>query len=204
LVGSTNVGKGTSETHQSPVERALGKKRLVEFLEIGAASLFHLEYIIEREKIDCTYARSGYFLGAFTPVHFEKLRHKVDLINETETQTAEMIPRTRQHEVIATDYYHGGMAVTLAGGIHPALYHRGLLNACRRAGVTLCANSRVTRIGKGGNGLSAANAIDLGNIQFMANRQDDRMNASFVSRRRDDHDLIDLRHPGRDDCHNYR
>ena len=154
LVGSTNVGKGTSETRESPVERALGKKRLLEFLEVGAASLFHFEHIVEREKIDCAYARSGYFLGAFTPAHFEQLRHKVDLINETGIQTAEMIPRTRQHEVIATDYYHGGMAVTLAGGIHPALYHRGLLEACRRAGVTLCAGNRVTRIGRDGNGFT--------------------------------------------------
>jgi len=152
LVGSTNVGKGASETKQSPVEKTLGKKRLVSFLEAGAASLFHLENIIEREGIDCAYDRSGYFLGAYTPTHFEELRHKVDLINETGIQTAEMIPRPRQHEVIGSDYYHGGMAVSLAGGIHPALYHRGLLDACRRAGATLCADTKVTRIGKAGGG----------------------------------------------------
>ena len=152
IVISTNVGKGTSASRQSPVERALGRNQMVAFLEAGAASVSHLEAIIEREKIDCSYMRTGHFLGAFTPKHFDGLADKVDLINETGNQTAELIPRNRQHEVIATDFYHGGMLVSVAGSVHPALLQRGLIERCRTAGVTLCANTRVTGIQKGGRG----------------------------------------------------
>ena len=148
LVSGTNVGKGTSASRQSPVEKALGRKELVGFLEAAAASVLHLEEIVEREKIDCTYSRTGFFLGAFTAKHYDGLGHKVDLINETGVQSAELIPRQRQHEVIATDFFHGGMRVSLAGCIHPALYQRGLLDRCREAGVTLCARTRVTGIAR--------------------------------------------------------
>ena len=154
LVGSTNVGKGTSSSDKSPVEKALGRKQLVTFLDSAAASVSHVETIVEREKIDCAYARTGFYLGAFTAEHYDGLAHKADLINEVDTQTAEMIPRSRQHEVIATDFYHGGLLVSLAGSIHPAQFQRGLFEACRTAGVTLCANARVTGIQKSERGFA--------------------------------------------------
>ncbi len=152
IVSSTNVGKGTSASRQSPVERAMGRKQMVAFLEAGAESVSHLEAMIEREKIDCSYMRTGHFLGAFTAKHYDGLADKVDLINETGNQKAELIPRDRQHEIIATDFYHGGMLVSLAGSVHPALLQRGLFERCRTAGVTLCAKTRVTGIRKGERG----------------------------------------------------
>ena len=62
-----------------------------------------------------------------------------------------MVPRERQREEIASDYYFGGMVVERSGKLHPALYYKGLLDACRRRGVTLCAKAAVIRIGREGS-----------------------------------------------------
>ena len=45
-----------------------------------------------------------------------------------------MLPRERQHEEISSDFYHGGMVVERSGKLHPALYYKGLLEACPARG----------------------------------------------------------------------
>lgn len=62
-----------------------------------------------------------------------------------------MVPRERQQEEIASDYYHGGMVVERSGKLHPALYYKGLLDACRRRGVPVCAEAAVGRIARAGS-----------------------------------------------------
>jgi glycine/D-amino acid oxidase-like deaminating enzyme len=57
-----------------------------------------------------------------------------------------MVPRERQREEIASDFYHGGMVIQQAAKVHPALYYGGLLAACRRHGIKLAARTRVERI----------------------------------------------------------
>jgi glycine/D-amino acid oxidase-like deaminating enzyme len=52
-----------------------------------------------------------------------------------------MLPRERQREAIASDYYHGGMLVARAGHLHPACYYGGLLAAAHKAGAILCAQT---------------------------------------------------------------
>ena len=63
-----------------------------------------------------------------------------------------MVPRERQREEIDSDYYYGGMVVERSGKLHPALYYKGLLDACRRRAVAVCANAAVGRIVRTGNG----------------------------------------------------
>src|SRR5260370_36724527 len=63
-----------------------------------------------------------------------------------------MVPRERQREFIASDYYFGGMHSTRAGHLHPALYYKGLLEAAHRAGAILCANVEAERIEKTATG----------------------------------------------------
>jgi len=46
------------------------------------------------------------------------------------------------------------MVVKRAGKLHPALYYKGLLDACRRHNVTLCAETGVIRIRRGSSGFS--------------------------------------------------
>ena len=43
-----------------------------------------------------------------------------------------MVPKERQREEMASDYYYGGMVVERSAKLHPALYYKGLLDAARR------------------------------------------------------------------------
>src|SRR5205085_11399737 len=75
-------------------------------------------------------------------------------------------------EEIASDYYFGGMVVERSGKLHPALYYKGLLEACRRRGVLVCANSPVTGIRRSGAGWhveTARGAVSAGDVVIATN-----------------------------------
>jgi len=148
--GGINLGKGLSgrrSTDQGELAREAAA-----MLRDGADSLSLLEEIIGREKIECFYERKGRFVGAYTPRHYDDLARKVDALNRDADGETTMLEKTRQHEEIASDFYYGGMVVRRSGKLHPALYCKGLLDACRRHGVTVCANTRVTRIARQADG----------------------------------------------------
>ena len=138
--GGVNVGKG------GDIERQYGADRVTAMLEEARDSYDHLEHVLGREKIECFYARTGRFVGAHTPSAFQSLSARVDDLNSKADAGAALVPRERQKEHVVTDYYYGGMTVGRSGGLHPSLYHKGLRAACRRAGVVLCANTRVEGI----------------------------------------------------------
>lgn len=138
--GGVNVGKG------GDIEKLYGRARVDDMLAEARDSYDHLEQIIRRENIDCFYARTGRFVGAHTPDAFKEMAAKVEGLNAHADAGAALVPRERQAEHVNTEYYHGGMTVDRAGGVHPSLYHKGLRDACRRAGVKLSAHTRVEGI----------------------------------------------------------
>src|SRR5260370_7840378 len=73
-----------------------------------------------------------------------------------------MVPRERQREEIASDYYYGGMVVERSASLHPALYYKGLLDACRRRGIAVCAEASVERITANGAGWRVAASRRMG------------------------------------------
>lgn len=140
-----NIGKGIGGW--SAKKNDAGHAALVRALVAdGAQGLDLLEDIIRREAIDCHYERSGRFLGAYTAKHFAGFAAAVDKLNATTAAKAHVVPRERQREEIASDFYHGGMVVERSGRIHPALYYKGLLDACRRQKIDLLAQTGVGRI----------------------------------------------------------
>jgi glycine/D-amino acid oxidase-like deaminating enzyme len=142
--GGINLGKGLSGRRGGDQDGLAREKAAM--LRDAADSLLLLEEIIAREGIDCCYERKGRFVGAYAPSHYDDLARKVEALNRDADGETYMLDKARQHEEIATDFYYGGMVVRRSGKLHPALYCQGLLDACRRQGVTLCAGTRVTRI----------------------------------------------------------
>ena len=83
-----------------------------------------------------------------------------------------MVPRERQREEIASDYYFGGMVVERSASLHPALYYKGLLDACRRRGVGVCAAASVEGIARSGAGWRVATsrgAVEAGDVVIATN-----------------------------------
>ena len=145
--GGVNIGKGyTGRAHAVDPDRA-------RHLLADAAEAFDLiDRLIGEEQIDCHWAKPGRFVGAWTKQHFEAQSRRLALLNEAARSGARMVPREAQRSEIASDYYHGGMVVERSGKLHPALYYKGLLEACRRRGVAVCAKAAAAGIGRAGNG----------------------------------------------------
>jgi glycine/D-amino acid oxidase-like deaminating enzyme len=155
ISGGVNLGKGLGGKNQAAEEFALRK---AEFLAAGSDSLSVLEDIIAREKIECGLIKKGRFVGAWTPRHYAEQAAKVEMFNKYADTGAEMVPRERQREMIASDYYFGGMYARRSGHLHPALYYKGLLEAAHRAGAILCANLEAERVEKTGAGFRVLTA----------------------------------------------
>jgi len=142
--GGINLGKGLSGGRTADQDELA--REAADMRRDAADSFLLVEEIIAREGIECFYERKGRFVGAYTPRHYDDLAGKLDALNRDAHGEATMLEKGRQHEEIASDFYYGGMVVRRSGKLHPALYCKGLLDACRRHGVTLCARTRVTRI----------------------------------------------------------
>ena len=152
LSAGINLGKGISGT---PGQTAKGDDhaRLIERLMVeSAASLNLVETLVTRENIDCLFEKTGRFLGAYTAQHFKSFPAKAALINRVTDAGATVLSRDEQRAEIASDFYYGGIVIKKSGKLHPALFHKGLLEATHRSGARLCAKTEVTGIdGTSGN-----------------------------------------------------
>jgi glycine/D-amino acid oxidase-like deaminating enzyme len=164
--GGVNVGKSftgrTADVEPGRVERILS----------DASDAFALiDRLIDEEKIFCFWEKRGRFVGAWTKKHFEAQSRRLAILNASAQSGAHMVAREWQREEIASDYYFGGMVVERSGKLHPALYYKGLLEACRRT-VAVCGKAAVTGIGRRGGGWrveTSRGAVSAGDVVIATN-----------------------------------
>ena len=140
--GGTSVGKRyTGANSREELER----------LYTDASDSFTLiEQIITENAIDCEWTKTGRFGGAWAKKHFLEMAKKLGPLNEYADSDAYMLPRERQRDEIASDYYHGGMVARRAAHLHPAKYFKGLLDMAAARGIAVCGKAPVTRIARVG------------------------------------------------------
>jgi glycine/D-amino acid oxidase-like deaminating enzyme len=134
--GGVNVGKRMLNKPLSPDQAA-------PFLADAMDAFSHIEDFITTRKINCGWTKSGYFLGAWCKSHFESLSKKIGPLNDEADSKAYMVSRDEQRADIGSDYYHGGMVVTRAAHLHPALYYKGILQIAQAAGVLIASRTPV-------------------------------------------------------------
>jgi glycine/D-amino acid oxidase-like deaminating enzyme len=142
--GGVNVGKRYLAKAMSPEEAA-------PFLNDAAEAFSVIEDLIARENIPCNWTKAGYFLGAWCQRHYDGMANKVALLNENAKADAFMVPRERQSEEIGSDYYFGGLVISRAAHLHPALYFKGLLDLCAARGIPIASKTPVTGLTQKGN-----------------------------------------------------
>lgn len=165
--GGVNIGKSFSgraaEVSADDAERLLS----------DASDAFSLvERLIAEEGIDCHWMKHGRFVGAWTPKHYAYQAGRLAALNDAAQSGAAMVPRERQREEIASDYYYGGMVVERSASLHPALYYKGLLDACRRRGIAICAEAAADRIVQHGDGWTvetSRGAVEAGEVVIATN-----------------------------------
>ncbi|HYM73115.1 MAG TPA: FAD-dependent oxidoreductase [Stellaceae bacterium] len=165
--GGVNVGKSFSGK-----PAAIDPARSARMLSDAHDAFALVEQLIENEGIDCCWQKRGRFVGAWTPKHFAYQQSRLGSLNDNAQSGAYMVPRERQREEIASDYYYGGMVVERSASLHPALYYKGLLDACRRRGITICAEAAVEGIARSGVGWRVATArgsVEVGDVVIATN-----------------------------------
>src|SRR5215469_15839281 len=165
--GGVNVGKSfTGKTIEVDADR-------VERILSDASDAFALiDRLIDEEKIACFWEKPGRFVGAWARKHYDAQSRRLTMLNSAAQSGAYMVPRERQREEIASDYYFGGMVVERSGKLHPALFYKGLLDACRRRKVAVFAKAAVTHIGREGSGWrveTARGALSAGDVVIATN-----------------------------------
>jgi len=141
-----NIGKGadTAAVH--------GEARMSAMLTEASAAYMHLHELISREGIRCHITEPGRFVPAHCPAAYEAMAARVEMLNRLTGAQAWMLPRIDQHRELASDAYFGGLISERSGGLHPALFVRGLALAAAHAGARLHANCPAGVIARTANG----------------------------------------------------
>ncbi len=136
----------------------LGRDRAAAVLREGVASLDFTAALIEREKIDCQFTRSGRFRAAWRARDYDGMGRELDMLRREIGLEADMVPRSEQHREVRTDCYQGGAVYHRHGALHPALFHNGLLACARAAGAHIADHSAVSATRREGGGFTLATA----------------------------------------------
>ncbi|MFO0997300.1 MAG: FAD-binding oxidoreductase [Alphaproteobacteria bacterium] len=130
----------------APLVERVGLTRAAALSNEAVAAHRYVVELIEREQIACQFTYSGRFIAAHSPTSYESLGREVELLKRHAKLDCDLVPRARQREEMATDFFHGGMIIRLSGHLHPGQYYRGLFERARSAGATIHAKTPVTRL----------------------------------------------------------
>ncbi|MDF1750040.1 MAG: FAD-binding oxidoreductase [Alphaproteobacteria bacterium] len=127
--------------------RKFGIERAIAIHKEGHSALNWIGDFIQREGIECDFGHVGRFHAAHTPQHYERLAQ--DAKQQAAVQDdVEIIPRSEQRQQLGTDAYFGGALYKNHASLHPAKYHRGLLQRVLDAGAQVMAYTPVLQIEK--------------------------------------------------------
>lgn len=115
----------------------------------AAASLTFTRALIAELPVDARHRRTGRFLGAGSDFHFRRLVRWAEREAPGLGMSVEVVGATEQHQCIASDLYRGGLYFPDHGALHPALFHRGLLEAAREEGATVAGHCEVRGVNGG-------------------------------------------------------
>jgi len=151
-------GHGASTRNAGYVGRTLkhGFGELVEHHGLGFATAIYRELMeaflavketVVGENITCHYRQQGRLLLATSPAMYDAMGREFALREKHLGEPFAMVERAAQRREIATDHYFGGVRIEDHAGLHPGLYHGGLLAVARKAGAVVAGFTPVTRIG---------------------------------------------------------
>jgi glycine/D-amino acid oxidase-like deaminating enzyme len=138
------VGPAFHHGGATEVIERYGRERGIGVLQEGLNAVAYLKGLIERERIDARFQPVGRFCGALRPHQYDSIAREMEALKSLVDFQADMVPRGEQPNHIGSDFYHGGMITHQDGGLHPGLYHLGLLERAKQAGVTVLAKTPVT------------------------------------------------------------
>ena len=111
---------------------------------------------IEQEKIECHFSVMGRFTGALKPGQYEEMARTSETLRKVTGFEFDMVGKSGVRDEIGTDKYVGGRVTHHHGGLHPALYHKGLLQRVLKAGATVLGETPMTGLRRESRGFTVA------------------------------------------------
>ena len=136
------------------VIRRYGRELAKRLFQASLDSIDTVEQIVKDEAIECGFARTGHLLTANKPSHFDALQAEVEFMDKEFGHKVHLISKQNQRMEIGSDLYHGALVDEVSAGVNPAQFVVGLAGAAERAGASLHARARVTRLERGANGFT--------------------------------------------------
>jgi glycine/D-amino acid oxidase-like deaminating enzyme len=102
-----------------------------------------LEEVVRNEGIDCAFERTGRLTLACKPAHYQRFEAAAELMGRLAGQEVSLVPPSRIHEEIGSDYYHGAMVDPLGAGVHVGRLVSGLAASASAGGVSIHEECRV-------------------------------------------------------------
>ena len=140
------VGSGNQKFTVQQLIDLYGIEKAKSLVNTGTEMLSYIETLIEKEKIQCNYKKTGRFRGAVHPKHYDRMAKDLEDLKRFAGVEFFMVPRSEQHKEVATDYYYGGSVLPNDASLHPGLYHQGLLERTTAAGAIVIDYTPVTAI----------------------------------------------------------
>lgn len=129
------------------MEARFGKDVALRLLtEAHLSSMTFCQDTIAEEGIDCDLQICGRFRGLWRADEYEASARGLERLQSLIPLEAEMIPKERQHEEVATDIYAGGTVFPRHASLNPAKWVSGLGAAAVRAGAMVQGDTPVVAI----------------------------------------------------------
>src|SRR5258708_13296941 len=112
----------------------------------GVASLKVAKALIDDEKIDAQLEVSGRMRGAWTVADYAMMTRDAQALQRDLGMAVDVLSKADVRREIAADCYQGGLLFHAHGGVHPALFHLGLLQRARTAGAFVAGHTPVTAV----------------------------------------------------------
>jgi glycine/D-amino acid oxidase-like deaminating enzyme len=123
-----------------------GRETAKRLFQCSLDAIETVEQIVKEEHIDCGFSRYGHLLTANKSKHYEALKEEVEFMEREFHHKVRLISRDQQDSEIGSEIYYGALLDECSGGLNPAQYVTGLARAAERAGASLHARARVTRL----------------------------------------------------------
>lgn len=121
----------------------------------ASAALDWLRGLLKAERIQCDFEETGRIQLAYTKPHFAAQRKIAAQVSEKGRVACQILDREDVAADIATPLYKGGLLFPNHGGLHPAKFFLGLLEAVQHRGIPVLAHTPVIRMTDVKNGVKA-------------------------------------------------
>jgi glycine/D-amino acid oxidase-like deaminating enzyme len=137
-----------------------GREAVQRMYAASLESIDLVERIVNEERIDCNFSRSGHLEVACKQAHFDDYAEVAARIKTEFNHELRIIPKNALKSEIGSPVYFGGMVDESSASVNPARYVHGLAKAAQRHGPCLFDHTRVTRVSSQRNGASGSFRVE--------------------------------------------